>query len=145
MSRVTRRASAARRNIGRRLGQWLDRLPELPHRGRPRRGSVPTGLKGALVILGAVAILAGANAYLDRSRRTAAAPIEVLLLDTEADPHPLAEAGTRVHYRYIVDGVAYEAVEFRSWSLATVNTAKVCYDPRDPQNRSLTQAEAPCP
>jgi hypothetical protein len=120
-------------------------MPGAPRRGRPSLGSLPVGMKIALGLLVVIAIAAGGNAYLERSRRTAAAPIEVLLLDAEADPHPLVSAGLRVHYRYVVDGAVYDAVEFRSWSIATVNQAMVCYDPADPANRSLTRAEDSCP
>jgi hypothetical protein len=111
--------------------------------------TAPTGFPGAMkalfVALVVVVALVALNYSLERARRTAETPIEVIVLDSFAAPGKGARGGFNVQYRFVVDGAVYESVEFRNWSLESINRAKVCYDPADPRNRSLTKVEDSCP
>jgi hypothetical protein len=97
-----------------------------------------------VVLLVTVLLLVASYTVMERVRRTAEAPVEVVLLDSHARPGYHIPGGIEVQYRFVADGVTYEFFTFRSWGLETIRNAKVCYDPADPRNQSLTRAGEPC-
>ena len=142
MSRITRQANEARRSFPSNLfSGWRRKLS----RGRPRnRDRSLNGLKTALVGLLIIAFLVGANAYLERVRRTAEAPVEILSIDMHPAPGKGAQGGVVVRYRFVVDNEIYEFVALRHWTLDVKIEAKVCYEPANPRNQSLVRPEDHC-
>jgi hypothetical protein len=96
----------------------------------------------AVVVVAAVAV--GGFGWLERVRRTAEAPIEIVLLDSYADPGKGAQGGVNVHYRFVDGPNTLEFVAFRTWSLETIHGAKVCFEPGYPRNQSLVTADDAC-
>jgi hypothetical protein len=113
-------------------------------RWRPIERGIPEPLKALLGILVVATILWGVSGYLERVRRTQEAPITILLIDAHHDPGKGASGGISIRYRYVVDGITRDVTAIRSWSLADVKEAKVCYDPSDPANHALARAEEAC-
>ena len=111
---------------------------------RPSRAGTLTGLKSLLIALFVLVVAVGGNAYLERVRRTAETPAEILSVDTHPSPGKGARGGVYVFYRFAVAGEAFEYIAFRSWSLDMDIQAKVCYEPGNPRNQSLVALDETC-
>ena len=115
------------------------RIPDMRH-----PALIPRPLKLLLAALVGVFVVAALVFPTERDRRSAEAEPELLSIDSQAAPHPTLPDGYDVHYRFVADGVSWDGVEFRSWSLTAVREAKVCYEPDNPANHSLERRGTTC-
>jgi hypothetical protein len=141
VSRITRRASEAR-NRG--IRGVLRRRPELPRRAVQPWRRVPTSLKILLGSLLVLMLLVGAEGYLSRVRRTAETPAQIVSIDSHANPGKGAKGGYVIGYAFEADGATHSAIARRSWSFESIQAAKVCYEPANAANQTLTLADEPC-
>jgi hypothetical protein len=141
MSRITRRAKELRNRGARGILRWRPDLPSLS----PRLTlGVPATIKVLVGLLLVLVIVVGAEGYLSRMRRTAEATVRIESIDSHAGPGMGATGGYVIGYAFEASGRTFRYVARRSWSFETVNAAKVCYEPANPRNQSLTKADEPC-
>jgi hypothetical protein len=105
---------------------------------------LPVALKALVLGFIGIATTLGVTSWLEHGRRTAEAPIELVVLDSNAQQHPFVNASIDVRYRFEAGGTTWEFTARRAWSIETIRAAKVCYDPVDPANQSLVEASEQC-
>jgi hypothetical protein len=109
---------------------------------RPRFPRLFKALLALLLLAFALVVVVGQDA---RLRRTAETAVEVTGIELQTSVHPAIDPGTLIRYRFVVAGITFEGIAVRSWSLASIRAAKVCYEPANPDNQVLVKGSASCP
>jgi len=112
------------------------------HPFKPRFPTLFKALLAALFLSFALVVAGGQDA---RSRRTAESAVEITGVELQTSVHPAIDPGTLIRYQFVVAGQAFDGIAVRSWSLASIREAKVCYEPANPDNQVLVKGSASCP
>ncbi len=101
-------------------------------------------LRASAVALVAAFVLFGISIGLERAQRTSVAPAVILGYDWPSSPHLSIKSYRQIRYAFVVGGSTYSGSALQHWSIPQLESAKVCYDPGDPNNNALTLSTAGC-